>query len=116
MSVNRYFFALDIRDDPRLIAEYEEIHRQVWPEILKSISESGITQMQICRAGNRLVMLMETDETFSFEKKAAADAANPVVQEWEQRMWKYQQAIPIAKEGEKWVLMDKIFDLQESMV
>ncbi len=113
---NRYFFALDIDDSPELIAEYEEIHRNVWPEILKSITDSGITQMQICRAGNRLVMLMETDDTFSFERKAMMDADNPVVQEWEQLMWKYQKAIPVAKEGEKWVLMDKIFDLQESMV
>ncbi len=113
---NRYFFALDINDDPELIAEYEEIHRDVWPEILKSITDSGITQMQICRAGNRLVMLMETDDTFSFERKAMMDANNPVVHEWEQLMWKYQKAIPVAKEGEKWVLMDKIFDLQESMV
>ncbi|GAA4430985.1 L-fucose mutarotase [Ravibacter arvi] len=114
--MNRYFFALDIHDDPALIAEYEEIHRQVWPEILESIADAGITQMQIWRAGNRLVMLMETDDTFSFERKDALDAANPVVHRWEALMWKYQKAIPVAKENEKWVLMSKIFDLQESMV
>jgi len=114
--MRRYFFALDLQDDPVLIAEYEQIHRQVWPEILESIRDAGITQMQICRIGNRLVMLMETDDQFSFERKAEMDAANPVVQKWEQLMWKYQKALPFAKEGEKWVLMDKIFDLQESMV
>lgn len=114
--MKRYFLALDIHDDPALIAEYEAIHRNVWPEILKSISEAGITQMQIARAGNRLMMLMETDDVFSFEEKATRDAENPVVQKWEQLMWKYQKSIPVAKEGEKWVLMDKIFDLQESMV
>jgi len=26
-------------------------------------------------------------------------------------MWKYQQALPGAQPGEKWVLMDKIFEL-----
>ncbi len=114
--MRRYFFALDINDDPALIAEYEEIHRHVWPEILESITGSGITQMQIFRAGNRLMMLMETDDAFSFERKAMMDAGNPVVQEWEQLMWKYQKAIPVAREGEKWVHMYKIFDLQESMV
>lgn len=114
--MKRFFFALDIQDDPSLIAEYEEIHKNVWPEILQSIRDAGISQMQICRAGNRLVMLMETDDTFSFEKKATMDAANPVVQKWEQLMWKYQKALPFANKGEKWVLMDKIFDLQESMV
>jgi len=27
-------------------------------------------------------------------------------------MWKFQQALPWAKTGEKWILMDKIFSLQ----
>jgi len=26
-------------------------------------------------------------------------------------MWKYQQALPSAKPGEKWVLMEKIFSV-----
>ncbi len=56
-------------------------------------------------------MILEANESFSFEAKAAADAANPVVQEWETLMWNYQQALPGAKPGEKWVLMQKIFSL-----
>lgn len=67
--------------------------------------------MDIYRAGNRLFMIMEVDDTFSFERKDAMDAANPAVQVWEQLMWKYQQALPVAKEGEKWIIMDQIFAL-----
>ncbi|WP_315824690.1 hypothetical protein [Paraflavitalea speifideaquila] len=26
-------------------------------------------------------------------------------------MWQYQQALPSAKPGEKWLLMNKIFDM-----
>ncbi|MFB6454490.1 L-rhamnose mutarotase [Chitinophaga sp. Hz27] len=107
----RYCLALDLVDDPQLIGEYEFYHREVWPEIKKSITDSGITGMEIYRAGNRLFMIMETDASFSFERKGAMDAANPKVQEWEQLMWKYQQAIPVAKQGEKWVMMDRIFSL-----
>ena len=99
-------------DDAALIAEYEAYHRQVWPEILESITSAGITDMEIYRFGNRLFMIMDTNDGFSFAQKAAADAGNPKVQEWEQLMWKYQQAIPGAKPGEKWVLMDRIFKLQ----
>lgn len=95
-----------------LIKEYELYHQQVWPEILDSITSSGITSMEIYRAGNRLFMIMETVRTFSFNKKAAMDAANPKVQEWEKLMWKYQQAIPAAKPGEKWVVMEKIFEMK----
>ena len=111
--MKRYCLALDLVDDPVLIAAYENWHKaeNCWPEIKKSILDSGIAQMQIYRTGNRLFMIMDTSETFNFEDKAAMDAANPKVQEWEQLMWKFQLSIPWAKEGEKWVLMDKIFQL-----
>lgn len=56
-------------------------------------------------------MIMEVNSTFSFEAKSVADKANPKVQEWESLMWKYQQALPLAKPGEKWILMDRIFSL-----
>jgi L-rhamnose mutarotase len=59
-------------------------------------------------------MIMETGDGFSFEKKAAMDAANPAVQRWEELMWKYQLAIPGGRPGEKWRLMDKIFSLNDS--
>lgn len=107
----RYCLALDLKDDPTLIAEYEKYHEKLRPEIEKSIIDSGITNMEIYRIGNRLFMIMETTDDFSFEEKAAADAANPKVQEWENLMWNYQQALPMAKEGEKWMLMKKIFAL-----
>lgn len=103
--------ALDLVDDPQLIKEYEDYHREVWPEIKRSILDAGILQMEIYRFENRLFMNMEVGEDFSFEKKLAMDAANEKVQEWEQLMWKYQAAIPGAKPGEKWVMMTKIFEL-----
>jgi L-rhamnose mutarotase len=109
--MKRYCLALDLKDDPQLISEYEEYHRDVWPEIKKSIWDSGIANMEIYRFGNRLFMIMETDDTFTFENKSAMDAGNPKVQEWEQLMWKFQQPIAGSKPGEKWVLMGKIFEL-----
>lgn len=107
----RYCLALDLKDDVALMAEYEYWHRNVWPEIKESIGSSGITGMEIYRTGNRLFMLMETVPGFSFEAKGAADAGNAKVQEWEALMWTFQQPLPWAKAGEKWVLMDKIFAL-----
>ena len=107
----RYCLALDLIDDPALITEYERYHEEIWPEIEQSIYQSGITDMEIYRVGNRLFMLMETTDDFSFARKQQADADNPRVQEWETLMWRYQQALPMAKPGEKWVLMNRIFKL-----
>jgi L-rhamnose mutarotase len=107
----RYCLALDLKDDPALIAAYEDWHRKVWPEIIASIKDAGITVLDIYRTGNRLFMILEGDETFSFQRKAAMDASNPKVQEWESLMWNFQQSLPWAKAGEKWILMEKIFEL-----
>lgn len=107
----QYYLTLDLKADDQLIAEYEEMHKGVWPEIIDSIKSSGILNMEIYRTGTRLFMIMEVSEDFSFEQKAAMDAGNEKVQEWETLMWKYQQAVPGAKPGEKWMMMDKIFQL-----
>jgi L-rhamnose mutarotase len=107
----RYCLALDLINDAEKIAAYEAYHKNVWPEILDSIKESGIISMEIYSLENRLFMIMETDDSFSFETKSISDAQNPKVQEWENLMWNYQQALPFAKSGEKWMLMNKIFSV-----
>ena len=111
--MKRYCLVLDLVDDPSLIAEYQHWHKSEngWPEVKKSIQDSGIVDMQIYQVGNRLFMIMETEDSFSFERKAQLDAANPKVQEWEHLMWKFQQPLPWAGKGEKWMLMDKIYQL-----
>jgi L-rhamnose mutarotase len=109
--LKKYCLALDLKDDADLILEYEQYHKKVWPEITAGIKDSGIELLDIYRTGNRMFMIIEANEDFSFEKKSAADAVNPKVQEWEELMWKFQQALPWAKPGEKWIVMDKIFEL-----
>ena len=107
----RYCLALDLVDDQQLIEEYEAYHKNVWPEIKDSITGAGISQMEIYRTGNRLFMIMETNADFSFDKKTVMDKENSKVQEWEALMWKFQLALPWAKPGQKWLVMDKIFSL-----
>ncbi|HOZ97467.1 MAG TPA: L-rhamnose mutarotase [Niabella sp.] len=109
--MKRYCLAVDLKNDEKLIVEYEQYHEKIWPEIEQSILESGITNLEIYRIENRLFMIMEVDDSFSFERKQEMDTANTKVQEWELLMWNYQQALPTAKSGEKWILMKKIFQL-----
>jgi len=90
--MKKHCLALDLKDDPELIGD------------------SGIQNMEIYRISNRLFMIIEVEDSFSFEQKAKLDKGNVKVQEWEVLMWEYQQALPIAKPGEKWLPMDKIFE------
>jgi L-rhamnose mutarotase len=107
----RYCLTLDLKDDPQLIAEYERYHKKIWPEITQSLKAAGIVNAEIYRLGTRMCMVLEVDEHFSFAAKAQADRANPKVQEWEELMWKFQKPLPQAQPGEKWLLMEKIFEL-----
>lgn len=108
----RYCLTLDLKDDPALIAEYKRYHERIWPEITASIKSAGIENLEIYLLGTRMFMILEAGPNFSFEAKDRADRANPRVQEWEQLMWKFQKALPQAKPGEKWLLMERIFQLE----
>lgn len=109
--MKRYALALDLQNDEQLIAEYEKLHRNIAPEIKQSITDSGILEMEIYRFADRMFMVIETHDDFSFVDKVEADEANPHVKAWEEFTWKFQKPIPGTKPGEKWVIMDKIFEL-----
>jgi L-rhamnose mutarotase len=109
----RYCLTLDLKDDPKLIGEYRRFHDKIWPEITESIKQSGVEDMEIYLLGTRMFLVMEVSERFSFEAKAAADRENPRVREWEELMWKFQKPLPDAKPGEKWMLMERIFELEK---
>ncbi len=109
--MTKFSLVLDLKDDPELIKEYEAYHESVWPEIKESITSSGITLMEIYRFQNRLFMIIEAEDDFSFERKSEMDASNTKVQEWEELMWKYQQALPGSLPNEKWKPAKLIFKL-----
>jgi L-rhamnose mutarotase len=41
-NLKRFCLALDLIDDPILIAEYKKYHEKIWPKITESLLESGI--------------------------------------------------------------------------
>ncbi len=115
-KLKKYCLALDLEDDDEKIAAYKQYHLKVWPEINQSLLDSGINHAEIYNTGNRLFMILEVDEQFSFKKKSEMDTQNPKVKEWETLMWTFQQALPNSEDGAKWVLMDKIYDLKTQVV
>lgn len=112
----RLYYALDLHDDPALIAEYERWHtpEAIWPEIIDSIAAAGVRDMEIYRVDDRLVLTMEVDEDYSAEAKSAADRENPRVQAWEALMSTFQKPLPGSAPGEKWRPMARIFSLSQS--
>jgi L-rhamnose mutarotase len=115
MTIQRHVLLLDLADEAEAIARYEAWHapRAVPAEITASIRDAGIVDMEIYRSGNRLVMVMETDESFDPQRKAEADASNPAVIAWETKMNLVQRPLPWADPSAKWTPAARIYSLQE---
>ena len=112
----RHVLLIDLIDEPAAIARYEAWHAAgaLPPAIGARIRGSGIVAMDIYRTGSRLVMVMETDETFDPVAKAAADAADPAVQAWEAQMDTVQRPLRWAVPGAKWTEAASIFSLDRN--
>jgi L-rhamnose mutarotase len=110
--MNRYVLTLDLREDPTAIAAYREYHAQVWPEVVRSLTDAGVTRMDIYLLDRRLVMILELQDGLDlarvFERHASSSAK---VAEWEQLMKSLQQRASGAREGEWWAVMEPVFHL-----
>jgi L-rhamnose mutarotase len=108
--MTRHVLAVDLKDDPVVVAAYVEHHRSVWPEVLRSLRAAGIEDMEIVMLGRRLVMIVEAagDLAAAF---AAHRASDPRVAEWEALMKSMQEPPPGRAAGEWWALMQPIFRL-----
>ena len=110
----QHVLALDLKDDPALIAAYEAHHRAVWPEVLDHLRRHGVIEMAIYRLGTRLVMVMHTDDAvYDAARMGAASLADPVLCKWETLMSTFQAPTPRSTQGRKWIPMARIFDFRQ---
>jgi len=109
----RYCLTLDLKSNEAAIAEYKRYHIKIWPEVRQSLLDAGVLAMEIYLLGTRMFMIMDVDDAFSLSAKAAADHVNVKVQEWEATMQKFQQQLPEAGLDQWWIVMDRIFSLDE---
>ena len=117
IKTKRYCLALDLNDDPELIAEYIHYHKpeNAWTEITENMAQSGIIDMEIYHVADRLFMIMETTLGFDPSNVKLSPSGQQANDKWEALMWKYQKPIKGAKAGEKWIAMEKIYDLKNAI-
>ena len=65
----RFCFALDLKNDPALIAEYRKYHEKIWPEITQSLKDCGMEVPETYLLDTRMFMIMEVNQSFSFESQ-----------------------------------------------
>ena len=115
MKYKRYCKTLKLEDDPQLIERYIAAHGKdkVWPEIGQGMREVGIIDMEIYIHGNTLFMIMDTEADFDHERAFRELASKPRQAEWEAHMSQFQKTTADASADEKWVLMERIFELDQ---
>jgi L-rhamnose mutarotase len=109
----RLCLTLDLKNDEAAISEYKRYHRKIWPEVKDSLIAAGVIDMEIYLMGTRMFMIMDVNDTFSLSAKAAADAVNTKVQEWETIMHGFQAKLPQSGTEQWWVVMDRVFNLSD---
>lgn len=109
--MKRYCQTLDITNDKESIQSYIEAHNNIWLEIRQGIKSVGILDMQIYILGNRLFMIMDTEDDFDWQKDNARLATLPRQKEWEAYVAQFQGCDKDAPSTSKWQLMEKIFQL-----
>lgn len=113
--MKRYCQTMDLKDDPKLIAEYVKRHSEAeaWPEILAGIREVGILEMEIYILGNRLFMIVETPLDFDWDTAMERLSTLPRQAEWEAYMALFQVCKEGATSDEKWNMMQRMFHLYD---
>jgi L-rhamnose mutarotase len=106
---------LDLKD-ARAVRAYRKHHAAVWPEVLRSLRQVGVKDMEIFALGRRLVMVLETREGFDPARDFARHrASDPRCAEWEDLMKAYQQPPPGAPPRTLWAPMERIFSLRDQL-
>jgi len=107
MNTVRFASVIALREDA--IDEYERHHRDVWPDVLAAISESGIRNYSIYRYGTLLFSYYEYEGT-DFERDIAAIDDVPACIRWNELMSTLQVSVPEAK-PRKWLPLPEVFHL-----
>lgn len=102
---------VNLKDDPKLKAEYIEHHCHVWPEVEASLKRVGIAKTRIFLLGRRMFMYMEVADDFDPSTYIQRYLEEPKAVEWEALMAPYMEVLPEARPGELWAKMEVIYTL-----
>src|SRR5205809_2848688 len=85
-EMQAYGMALDLHDDPTLIARYKKEHASVWPEVVARLREIGVSEMKIFLLGRRMLMYCETRDGFDAANDFARSTDDPTYRNWDELM------------------------------
>ncbi|WP_420334639.1 L-rhamnose mutarotase [Roseibium sp.] len=101
-----------IRLEPDKVAEYKRLHADVWPGVLKMISDCNIRNYSIyLKEPENLLFGYWEYHGEDFAADAAKMAADPETQRWWDVCMPCQVPLETRKDGEWWAMMEEVFHL-----
>ncbi|WP_204115268.1 L-rhamnose mutarotase [Shimia biformata] len=98
--------------DAEKVQEYKKLHADVWPGVLKMISECNIRNYSIyLKEPENLLFGYWEYHGSDFEADAAKMAADPETQRWWDVCMPCQKPLDTRKDGEWWAMMEEVFHL-----
>ena len=104
--MKRYGSVIKIKTEK--IEEYKKLHEDVWPDVLKTISECNIKNYSIYLKDDYLFSYFEYVGD-DFDADMAKMAADPVTQKWWDVCKPCQSPLESRDEGEWWANMEEVF-------
>jgi len=107
--MKRYGMVIHLK--PEKIADYIELHRTVWPEVLAILSRHFVKNYSIFLKDNLLFGYLEYHgDNYVLDMQQVADY--PVTKRWWELTVPCQQPLASSSEGEWWSLMQEVFHLE----
>ena len=109
--MKRYAYTAMLKDNPEVIRQYEQYHRNVWPEVVEFGRTLGIRRVFIYRYGRQLFMFVETEGDFDLGRGRPEHITQSKVKEWDELMRGFQEPFPGSPEGSTWIEMKEVHAL-----
>ena len=98
--------------EPEKAAEYKRLHADVWPGVLKMISDCNIRNYSIyLKEPENILFGYWEYHGVDFAADAAKMAADPETQRWWDVCMPCQKPLETRKDGEWWAMMEEVFHL-----
>lgn len=108
--MKRYASVIGIR--PEAIAEYKRLHAAVWPDVLRQIKASNISNYSIyLKEPENLMFAYYEYHGTDHDADMAAMAADPRTQEWWAVCMPMQAPLATRREGEWWAGLEEVFHI-----
>ena len=93
-NIRRIVRLMDLNNHPDVLEAYELAHQRgnTPAAVLTAQRGHGITEMEIYRAGDRLVMIMEVTDDYDPSALDAESGRAPEIAAWHKRMAELQRA------------------------